>query len=79
MSADTVDVDKTIHPHLALGESIRMAAGAVHGSCTDLPSVRMEAARRAMQKSRALRSGLFCVPHSAEQQLVTVGKPFEFL
>lgn len=79
MSADAVDVDKTIHQHLTLGESIGMAAEAVHGSCTDLPSVRMQASRRAMQKSPALRFGLFCVPHSAKQQIVTVGKPLEFL
>ena len=37
MGADAVDIGKTIHPHLTLGESIGMAAEVAHGSCTDLP------------------------------------------
>ena len=40
MGADAVDIGKTIHPHPTLGESIGMAAEAVHGSCTDLPPAR---------------------------------------
>jgi dihydrolipoamide dehydrogenase len=30
-------IGKTIHPHPTLGETIGMAAGVEHGSCTDLP------------------------------------------
>lgn len=37
MSADAIDIGKTIHPHPTLGESIGMAAEVAHGSCTDLP------------------------------------------
>jgi dihydrolipoamide dehydrogenase len=37
MGADAIDIGKTIHPHTTLGESIGMAAGVAHGSCTDLP------------------------------------------
>ena len=40
MSADTVDIGKTIHPHPTLGESIGMAAEVAHGSCTDMPPTR---------------------------------------
>ena len=40
MSADAVDIGKTIHPHPTLGESIGMAAEVAHGSCTDLPPAR---------------------------------------
>ena len=40
MGADAVDIGKTIHPHPTLGESIGMASGVAHGSCTDLPQVR---------------------------------------
>jgi dihydrolipoamide dehydrogenase len=40
MSADAVDIGKTIHPHPTLGESIGMAAEIAHGSCTDVPPVR---------------------------------------
>ena len=40
MGADAVDIGKTIHPHPTFGESIGMAAGVAHGSCTDLPPVR---------------------------------------
>jgi dihydrolipoamide dehydrogenase len=40
MGADAVDIDKTIHPHPTLGESIGMAAEVAHGSCTDVPPVR---------------------------------------
>ena len=40
MGADCVDIGKTIHPHPTLGESIGMAAEAVHGHCTDLPPAR---------------------------------------
>jgi hypothetical protein len=41
MGADAVDIGKTIHPHPTLGESIGMAAEVAHGSCTDLPPVRI--------------------------------------
>jgi dihydrolipoamide dehydrogenase len=37
MGADAYDIGKTIHPHPTLGESIGLAAEAVHGHCTDLP------------------------------------------
>lgn len=37
MSADAVDIGKTIHTHPTLGESIGMAAEVAHGSCTDMP------------------------------------------
>ena len=40
MGADAIDISKTIHPHLTLGESISMAAEVVDGRCTDLPSTR---------------------------------------
>lgn len=40
MGADAVDIGKTIHPHLTLGECISMAAQVSHESCTDLPPVR---------------------------------------
>ena len=40
MGADATDIGKTIHPHPTLGESIGMAAEALHGSCTDLPPMR---------------------------------------
>lgn len=39
MGADTVDIGKTIHPHLTLGGPIGMAAEVAHGSCTDVPPV----------------------------------------
>ena len=39
MGADAVDIEKSIHPHSTLGESIGMAAEVAHGSCTDLPPV----------------------------------------
>jgi hypothetical protein len=38
MSADEVDIGKTIHPHPTLGESIGMAAEIAHGTCTDVPA-----------------------------------------
>jgi dihydrolipoamide dehydrogenase len=38
MGADALDIGKTIHPHLTLGESIGMAAEVAHVSCKDLPS-----------------------------------------
>ena len=37
MGADAVDIGKTIHPHLTLGESIGMAVEIAHGSGTDVP------------------------------------------
>ena len=37
MSADAVDIGKTIHPHPTLGESTAKAAEVAHGSCTDVP------------------------------------------
>ncbi len=37
MGADAVDIGKAIHPHPTLGESVGLAAEAVHGHCTDLP------------------------------------------
>ncbi len=40
MGADAVDIGKTIHPHPTLGESVGLAAEAVHGHCTDLPPVK---------------------------------------
>ncbi|CAN7509168.1 dihydrolipoyl dehydrogenase [Variovorax sp. LjRoot130] len=40
MGADAIDIGKTIHPHPTLGESIGLAAEAVHGHCTDLPPVK---------------------------------------
>jgi len=40
MGADAFDIGKTIHPHPTLGESIGLAAEAVHGHCTDLPPVK---------------------------------------
>ncbi|MGO4396447.1 dihydrolipoyl dehydrogenase [Variovorax sp. M-6] len=40
MGADAYDIGKTIHPHPTLGESIGLAAEAVHGHCTDLPPVK---------------------------------------
>jgi dihydrolipoamide dehydrogenase len=40
MGADAFDIGKTIHPHPTLGESIGLAAEAVHGECTDLPPVK---------------------------------------
>ena len=40
MGADAIDMGKTIHPHPTLGESVGLAAEAVHGHCTDLPPVR---------------------------------------
>ncbi|HET8693264.1 MAG TPA: dihydrolipoyl dehydrogenase [Aquabacterium sp.] len=40
MGADEIDIGKTIHPHPTLGESVGLAAEAVHGSCTDLMPVR---------------------------------------
>ncbi|MBT2321402.1 dihydrolipoyl dehydrogenase [Variovorax paradoxus] len=40
MGADALDIGKTIHPHPTLGESIGLAAEAVHGHCTDLPPVK---------------------------------------
>lgn len=40
MGADAVDIGKTIHPHLTLGESVGMAAEMAHCSCTDLPPVK---------------------------------------
>jgi dihydrolipoamide dehydrogenase len=40
MGADAVDIDKTIHPHPKLGESIGMTAEIAHGSCTDVPPQR---------------------------------------
>ena len=40
MGADAADIDKTIHPHPTLGESIGMASEVAHGSCTDLPPAR---------------------------------------
>ena len=40
MSADAVDIGKTIHPHPTLSESIGMAAEIAHGSFTDVPPVR---------------------------------------
>jgi dihydrolipoamide dehydrogenase len=36
MGADAIEIGKTIHPHLTLGESVGMAARLAHGSCTDL-------------------------------------------
>ncbi|MDR2851748.1 MAG: dihydrolipoyl dehydrogenase [Burkholderiaceae bacterium] len=43
MGADAFDIGGTIHPHPTLGESIGMAAEAVHGACTDLPPPRRSA------------------------------------
>jgi dihydrolipoamide dehydrogenase len=40
MGADAIDMGKTIHPHPTLGESVGLAAEAVHGHCTDLPPAR---------------------------------------
>jgi dihydrolipoamide dehydrogenase len=40
MGADAIDIDKTIHQHPTLGESIGMAAEVAHGSCTDVPPAR---------------------------------------
>jgi dihydrolipoamide dehydrogenase len=40
MGADAIDMGKTIHPHPTLGESVGLAAEAVHGHCTDLPPVK---------------------------------------
>jgi dihydrolipoamide dehydrogenase len=40
---DAVDIDKTIHPHATLGESIGMAAQVTPGSCTDVPPARKQA------------------------------------
>ncbi|MDB5829371.1 MAG: dihydrolipoamide dehydrogenase [Variovorax sp.] len=40
MGADAIDIGKTIHPHPTLGESIGLAAEALHGHCTDLPPVK---------------------------------------
>lgn len=40
MGADIDDIASTIHPHPTLGESVGMAAQAVHGVCTDLPPVK---------------------------------------
>ncbi|MDR0478490.1 MAG: dihydrolipoyl dehydrogenase [Burkholderiaceae bacterium] len=40
MGADALDIGHTIHPHPTLGESIGLAAEAVHGACTDLPPAR---------------------------------------
>ncbi|MBS9777709.1 MAG: dihydrolipoyl dehydrogenase [Gammaproteobacteria bacterium] len=40
MGADATDIGKTIHPHPTLGESVGMAAEALHGHCTDLPPKR---------------------------------------
>lgn len=40
MSADTIDIGKTIYPHLTLGESIGMAAEVAHGLCTEMPPAR---------------------------------------
>ena len=37
MSADAVDIGKTIHPHPTTSESIGMAAELYEGVCTDLP------------------------------------------
>ena len=37
MGADAIDIGKTIHPHPTLGETVGLAAEAVHGHCTDLP------------------------------------------
>lgn len=37
MGADTVDIVKTIHPHLTQGEGIGMAAEVVHEFWTDVP------------------------------------------
>jgi hypothetical protein len=45
MGADAVDIGKTIHPHPTLGESIGMAAEVAHGSCTDLPPSKKQAAK----------------------------------
>ncbi|CAN5706428.1 dihydrolipoyl dehydrogenase [soil metagenome] len=43
MSADAVDIGKTIHPHPTLGETIGLAAEAFEGACTDLPPVKKAA------------------------------------
>ena len=40
MGADAVDIGKTIHPHLTLGESMGMAAEVYEGVCTDLMPVK---------------------------------------
>ncbi|VWD48377.1 dihydrolipoamide dehydrogenase [Burkholderia aenigmatica] len=40
MGADAEDIDKTIHPHPTLGESVGMAAELYEGVCTDLPPQR---------------------------------------
>ena len=42
MGADAVDIDKTIHPHPTLAESIDMAAEVAHDSDTNLPPVRKQ-------------------------------------
>jgi dihydrolipoamide dehydrogenase len=48
MSADALDIGKTIHPHPTLGETIGMAAEVFEGVCTDvLPIAKSAAGRRA--------------------------------
>jgi dihydrolipoamide dehydrogenase len=37
VSANAVDIGKTIHPHPTLFDPIGMAVEVAHGSCTDLP------------------------------------------
>jgi len=44
MGADAVDIVETVQPHPTLGESIGMVAEVAHGSCTDLPPAKMQAA-----------------------------------
>lgn len=46
MGADATDIGKTIHPHPTLGESVGMAAEALHGHCTDLPPKRERKVRK---------------------------------
>ncbi len=46
MGADATDIGKTIHPHPTLGESVGMAAEALHGHCTDLPPKRERKKRK---------------------------------
>jgi hypothetical protein len=55
LSADAVDICKTIHPRPTLGESIGMAAEVAHGSCTDLPPVKKSKLRAANKESANLR------------------------
>ena len=40
MGATADQIAKTIHPHPTLGETIGLAAEALHGTCTDLPPSR---------------------------------------